>query len=75
METQKLTGITFLLLGVVFLLIGLWAVPTLLGIPPEAVPSYLLTVAYMVTITALEIVLGVFGIMTGIKTLRAKKKK
>lgn len=74
METNKMLGLTLILIGILLAVTGLRLLPALLGsLSLELIGSqFLFDIVYSVALTTVQIAAGVLALWTGWKLLKQK---
>lgn len=73
METNKMLGLTLLLVGVLFVVTGARLLPSLMeSLTPAILEQFLFDVVYSVLLTVVQIAAGILALWTGWKMLKQK---
>ncbi len=73
METNKMLGLTLILVGILFAVTGLRLVPSLAeSFTPDILGQFLFDVVYSVVLTVIQIIAGVLALWTGWKIFKQK---
>ncbi len=73
METNKMLGVTLILVGILFVVTGARLLPSLMeSLTPAVLEQFLFDIAYSVLLTVVQITAGIFALWTGWKLLKQK---
>ena len=73
METNKMLGLTLLLVGVLFVVTGARLLPSLMeSLTPAVLEQFLFDIVYSVLLTVVQIAAGLLALWTGWKMFKQK---
>lgn len=73
METNKMLGVTLILVGVLFVVTGARLLPSLMeSLTPSVLEQFLFDIVYSVLLTVVQITAGILALWTGWKLLKQR---